>query len=514
MPNKKYKVGSDVYDIPEADASNFLNDFPNAIELETFIVDKDTFDIPVNEIDGFLTDFPKAKSLKKKDVSEVSGTPSEISGVEPSPLTTEKPKEATPQSILQTYLQEPETGSYMGDILERIGAGAIDYAASGPKRARFAQKLLNIPKNIAKKELEILGFSGETAEKISKAIPFIKPKYISDAVNIATEVWDKIEKTDEFQDIENKAAELRQSSERYDQSFTELLKAKEYKKAIGAAFLGASESFPMTMAAAFGGPVALADLGMYSASAQYDNISPQSDMKEVEKIANALANGGLEIATERLGSANYGRLIKSLYKTAGKETAETAIKQGLKTWFVNMFKKFGIYTAPFGESLEEGINGIGGNITARITGEDPDRPILWDVGNKMGYGFAGGGPFVVMGVPAQIRQSFKPTKEDNVKPKPKEEVKEKKVTDMGYSLNGKEITREEAEQLIDEAKDINDLNELRFKDDRALESRMRDKFNIPTEEEVKEEPKIKEETEDAERKEEEDVSLIEEVVSE
>ena len=66
MADKKYRVGSDVYDIPDAEAQNFLKDFPNAIELETFIVDKDTFDIPINERDLFLKDFPTAQPIKKK----------------------------------------------------------------------------------------------------------------------------------------------------------------------------------------------------------------------------------------------------------------------------------------------------------------------------------------------------------------------------------------------------------------------------------------------------------------
>lgn len=67
--NKKYKLGSDTYDIPDVEVQNFLKDNPNAIELETFKVDKDVFEIPVTERDAFLKDFPTAQSQKKKDIS-------------------------------------------------------------------------------------------------------------------------------------------------------------------------------------------------------------------------------------------------------------------------------------------------------------------------------------------------------------------------------------------------------------------------------------------------------------
>ena len=41
-----------------------------------------------------------------------------------------------------------------------------------------------------------------------------------------------MEKTDEFKAIENKKAELQESSARYDKTIEELFKNKDYKKAI------------------------------------------------------------------------------------------------------------------------------------------------------------------------------------------------------------------------------------------------------------------------------------------
>lgn len=481
------------YELPSYDMfKTDMSDTTKSKKLHDNLV-SEGYELP--DYDTFLGDM----GLKKKEdslpellgnIAKKSALDSEL-GVKPS--STEQP---------QLISDKKDTGSYLGDVLERMGAGALDWITSGGKQSKFANKLLNIPKKIVEKELSLFGVGEETAKKISGSMPFLKPPIIGDAIALTGDVWDKIEKTDEFKAVEDKEQELRESSARYDQSIEQLIANKDYKKAIGASFLAASESLPLTLTAMFGGPVGLAGIGAYSAATQYDQLGPNTDMNEAQKTANALINGTLEIATERLGSANYGKLIKSLYKTAGKEVAEKAVKGGLNNWFRTTLKRFGLLTAPAGEGLEELVNQLGNNITARATGEDPDRPINFNLIESTLPGIAGGTSFVLMGAPAQIKQSFKPTKEDNAPPKPKEGEKkvEKKVTDMDYSFNGKEITKEDAEQMIDEAKDINKLNGLKFKEDKALESRIRDKFNIPIEEEEKEVPtKIEEETEDAKR---------------
>ena len=55
MPDKRtLKVGNDTYDIEDKDVSSFLNDMPNAIELNSYKVGKDTFDIPLPKVNEFL----------------------------------------------------------------------------------------------------------------------------------------------------------------------------------------------------------------------------------------------------------------------------------------------------------------------------------------------------------------------------------------------------------------------------------------------------------------------------
>jgi hypothetical protein len=63
---KTYKVGNEVYDIPENETQEFLSSFKDAVEVESYIVGKDTFDIPLAEIKDFKVEFPNAEPLKKK----------------------------------------------------------------------------------------------------------------------------------------------------------------------------------------------------------------------------------------------------------------------------------------------------------------------------------------------------------------------------------------------------------------------------------------------------------------
>jgi len=76
MP-KTYRIGADVYDIPDDEVSSFLQDNPQAQETKSFVVDNDTFDIPISEAGQFVKDMPPAKSLEvKKKEESVSDGPS------------------------------------------------------------------------------------------------------------------------------------------------------------------------------------------------------------------------------------------------------------------------------------------------------------------------------------------------------------------------------------------------------------------------------------------------------
>jgi len=81
MPDKTYKIGKDIYDIPNDKVSDFLKDNPKAVEVETYISGKDTYDIPLPEVASFIQSMPDAKPLKKKEDTNLSGKT--VTGGEP-----------------------------------------------------------------------------------------------------------------------------------------------------------------------------------------------------------------------------------------------------------------------------------------------------------------------------------------------------------------------------------------------------------------------------------------------
>lgn len=64
MSTKTFKTSRGVADIPSSEVDGFLQEFPDAIEVNSFIVGKDTADVPLDDIDGFLKAYPKAKPLR------------------------------------------------------------------------------------------------------------------------------------------------------------------------------------------------------------------------------------------------------------------------------------------------------------------------------------------------------------------------------------------------------------------------------------------------------------------
>jgi curved DNA-binding protein CbpA len=67
---KTYKVGIDVYHIPEDKINEFLQDFPEAIEVQEFKVGDETYDIPIELRSDFLRDFPNAVAADKPEMAE------------------------------------------------------------------------------------------------------------------------------------------------------------------------------------------------------------------------------------------------------------------------------------------------------------------------------------------------------------------------------------------------------------------------------------------------------------
>lgn len=99
---KTFKVGNEVFEIPDSEVNSFLKDNPEAVGVSSYIVGSDTLDIPDNEVDLFLQDNPDAKPLKKKDqtLSQSTLPSGEEGSVSAIPSTT-KIKQSNAQAVKQ-----------------------------------------------------------------------------------------------------------------------------------------------------------------------------------------------------------------------------------------------------------------------------------------------------------------------------------------------------------------------------------------------------------------------------
>ena len=336
--------------------------------------------------------------------------------VEPEISETGEPKEDS-----LTEGREKTFKSYMKDWFKKIGGAALKVPEQFMEGVKYTEEhLYDAPGEFVRFGLEKAGVSKETAEAIgefTKGIKYTRPDYwgmrLSDKVN------DAVRDTEAFKSLSEEAEKLHKESIRYDETITELLKEKDFGGAFGAIMLAGAESLPLSMIAAFGGPAGLATLGVVAGAEKYDELSERDDMDEAVKLGVSIAIGGLEAATEMMGTAKIGGLVKNAWKGAGKEATEATVKAGLNAWFRGMYKKAGIYFAPVQEGIEEGVNAIGGNIVARLSGEDPEREMSEGVLDSFLGGMGGGTYFTAAGGMGKAVNDIKKRFKGEIKPEEK-----------------------------------------------------------------------------------------------
>ena len=134
-----FNVGGEIFDIPTEKKDAFLSKYPDAVQVESFVVEKDTFDIPIEKVDKFKAKYSNAKPLfgdvKKKEQTE--------------------PTQAAPLLGLGGVSEEPTLSPSVGQLDIRTGTGALASIEPTPERKALSdyeknQKALSdIDKQIA-----------------------------------------------------------------------------------------------------------------------------------------------------------------------------------------------------------------------------------------------------------------------------------------------------------------------------------------------------------------------------
>ncbi|MFA5714823.1 MAG: hypothetical protein WC998_03725, partial [Candidatus Paceibacterota bacterium] len=357
MADKTYKVGSNVYDIPEAEAQTFLSDFPDAVEVESYIVDKDTFDIPINERDLFLKDFPTAKPIKKKEVSEVGGVSAnafaQVSSAEQPPL--EPPKEEKHRPIL--------------DALRSLKSGSLNALGGITGASSYLNRTLT-----GFVVRPIVRAMGGTDEDANMALDNIAMSNLSSQ--------GVVRGAEMQQSLIKKAAKVDENIRAIEGTIWENIQKGEWGNAGELVMRGVMGSIPylaMTAATAGGGSLAtLGTIGAVSASQRYGELEGTPEPK---RQLNSALYGGFEAFGE-LVTAGLLRGVGKVFKEGAVKTIDGNFIKGASK---ELAKSFGL------EGSSEAWTQIGQNLTDILTGVDENKNVLSGVLDAFLIGGISGG---------------------------------------------------------------------------------------------------------------------------
>lgn len=348
--------------------------------------------------------------------------------------------------------------SYMGDLLEKAGAGASAFGAS-------VYSALEHFNNTVLKPWELPSASDGNLDLSDKPeLQGVLDKMgVPESERRLTDErsWMKSEADNAYQYTET----LRNRSDRYKgKSFRDLWKEGDYSGVVGDVFLQASESLPQSLVAMFGGAAGLALSGVSAGTQKYDELDkmPETkDLPEYQKVINAISTGAFESLSELLGDIPIGNWIKGLYSKIGAREGEKVLKNGFQRFFDGLFKKYGILFAPVAEGTEEAVSQIAENATDYFTGVSEELNLLDGVPESFVYGAGGGAQFSLGAIPGVIKRKHERRKVNKDFDAAREAVKKTfpgekadSFVDEIYSL-----PRVEQEKIITNLLNSQDLND-------------------------------------------------------
>ncbi len=353
--------------------------------------------------------------VKKKEQEELPSSVEKTGGVLPSSLNSPELKLSGLTSDMKGNIVDKPSSIFQNDIYANMEynmvknsekkqkynqtiAGQFDWDRNTATKmaAGFANGVASLPKQVINGLDYLNDLFDETSKYINPALPEITrfSDYVIDKVK--NQHWYK-EYTDNLK--------INQEEILSQGNIVENIRNKDYKGALDSGLMQMSMSLPVTIAALFGGPTGLAAIGVTSAGEKYDEIK-DTDKSTTSKLLNSSISGGLEVLTESI-TQGYGTMLKKIYLKEGAEEGVKLISKGLKGWLERPLKQMGIWSAPIGEGLSEGINGVSQYLSDVAFGYDKWDPqkakdiFINDasVGGLMGAGFT------LMGTPGQLRKT-------------------------------------------------------------------------------------------------------------
>lgn len=400
MPRQKsYKIGEDIYDIPEKEIPDFLKENPKATEVVSYKIGNDTYDIPTAEEIDFLKENPKAISLKKKEEFKPISIGSETVGED---LQDGGPLQSPSKSA--DNLPVKKISPKVAEFNKKYGTNYTDAQIQGKEPVE----------EISTAEAAGRNFIGQTNDLFAAALKV--PNYLQRIV--ATPIMEIAGMNDEekrkfFQEQENNplspdyalnqianyykadankmTAPVRQQ---FNENVTDLIKKGKYSDAAKKVGVDLAGTLPATLgiAAATSAGVPLTALtpggGLVFGSQNYQDIPADSKMSESQRQLNTFGKGLMEGLFEQLGTGQITKSMIGTIKGVGKEEGKQILKNQYLTAAKEALKPYFPLTAPIQEALTEAATQLSQNVIDKYT--DPDKEGIDVMDNVADAGIVGG----------------------------------------------------------------------------------------------------------------------------
>lgn len=278
-------------------------------------------------------------------------------------------------------------------------------------------------------------------------------------LNVANTVKDYYQK--QVTDLSEKSKQL---DRQYSQDIFDSFSKGDYVSGFEQLSNGFLESLPTTAAIMVGGayakaPQILATSTMIFGSGKSEQLKKENpELSTNARVANSLATGFAQAATETLGSASIGSAAKALVSREGEKKAINILKDGLSEYYKTALKRSPLTASAIGEGVEEWSSKVAENAIDVATGIKPEDYNIFEGGSDaLLSGVFGGAVFGagLTGIKNTVNAQDQKIIKENTK----------KIFDLQYQLENQTISPEIKQEINTKIASLITENEKYVKDD-------------------------------------------------
>lgn len=271
--------------------------------------------------------------------------------------------------------QEKQNYSKIGALTDRLATGSSQLGADIASIPELVYDVFAIPQNAIADTFNLPSFR-TNSEEFKKTV----------GVNNAVKDYYK----KEVSGLKQKALE---TDIKYQDGIYDSFVNGDYSGGFDQLTNSFTESLPATTSIMVGGaamkaPQLIAASSMMFGAGKNEQLKAEnSEMNNNVRVANALATGLIQGATESLGTGSIGAAAKGLVEREGSKKAITILKDGLSEYYKNALLKNPLLASMSGEGLEEAFQGVAENAVDVATGV---KPADYNIYQTMADDFIGG----------------------------------------------------------------------------------------------------------------------------